>query len=86
MPDFRTLPLDFGSPVMRRFLNEQEPYDYVLNFAAIKHVRSEKDVYCLLQMLDTNVVKPARLLPLAGGKGWNARLLLRFYRQGQPIR
>ena len=60
--DFRTLPLDFGSLIFRRFLDEQEPYDYVLNFAALKHVRSEKDVYSLLQMLDTNVLKPVRLL------------------------
>jgi FlaA1/EpsC-like NDP-sugar epimerase len=29
----------------------------VLNFAAIKHVRSEKDEFSLLQMLDTNLVK-----------------------------
>ena len=32
----------------------------VLNFAALKHVRSEKDVYSLLQMIDTNVVRQAR--------------------------
>ena len=60
--DFRCLPLDFGSPIMHRFLMEMLPYDFVLNFAAIKHVRSEKDVYSVLQMLDTNVVKSARFL------------------------
>jgi len=69
VPDFRTLPLDFGSPIMARFLREQDPYDYVLNFAAIKHVRSEKDTYSLLQMLDTNVLKPARLLRWLEEKG-----------------
>lgn len=60
--DFRALPLDFGSQIMRRFLAEVGPYDLVLNFAALKHVRSEKDVYSVLQMLDTNVRKVARLL------------------------
>ncbi len=60
--DFRALPLDFGSPVAHRFLRETRPYDLVLNFAALKHVRSEKDCYSLLQMLDTNVVKQARFL------------------------
>jgi len=54
--DFRTLPLDYGSAAMRRFM-EQENYDRILNFAAIKHVRSEKDVFSVLQMLDTNIVK-----------------------------
>lgn len=60
--DLRTFPLDFGSPVMRRLLGESGPYDVVLNFAAIKHVRSEKDTLSLLQMFDTNIVKAARLL------------------------
>lgn len=62
IPDFRALPIDFGSPVMQRFLKEEDPYDYVLNFAALKHVRSEKDTYSLLQMLDTNILRVARLL------------------------
>lgn len=58
--DFRTLPLDYGSPLMRAFLEAAPPYDIVLNFAALKHVRSEKDVFSLLQMIDTNVVRQAR--------------------------
>lgn len=58
--DFRTLPLDYGAPIMGRFLAEAAPYDIVLNFAALKHVRSEKDVYSLLQMIDTNVVRHVR--------------------------
>jgi FlaA1/EpsC-like NDP-sugar epimerase len=57
--DFRTLPIDLGSPLMLRFLKSERPYDWVLNFAAIKHVRSEKDVFSTLQMFDTNLVKPA---------------------------
>ncbi|MGH9691537.1 MAG: polysaccharide biosynthesis protein [Candidatus Acidiferrales bacterium] len=56
--DFRALPIDLGSPVMRRFLKMERSYDWVLNFAALKHVRSEKDVCSILQMLDTNLLKP----------------------------
>ncbi|MGI8895118.1 MAG: polysaccharide biosynthesis protein, partial [Casimicrobiaceae bacterium] len=52
--------LDYGSGIMARFLAEAKPYDVVLNFAALKHVRSEKDTYSVLQMLDTNLVKHAR--------------------------
>ena len=55
--DFQTLPLDYGSPVMARLLKGVAPYDLVLNFAALKHVRSEKDIYSALQMLDTNIVR-----------------------------
>jgi FlaA1/EpsC-like NDP-sugar epimerase len=68
-PDFRCLPIDFGSPIMERMLREAPPYDYVLNFAALKHVRSEKDVCSLLQMLDTNLIKQARLLRWLAEKG-----------------
>ena len=58
--DFRALPLDYGSPVMARFLAGSPPYDVVMNFAAIKHVRSEKDIYSVLQMFDTNIVQHIR--------------------------
>lgn len=60
--DFRTLPLDYGAPVMRRLLEEEGGYAMILNFAALKHVRSEKDIYSLTQLLDTNLVKQARFL------------------------
>jgi FlaA1/EpsC-like NDP-sugar epimerase len=59
--DFRALPIDYGSPIMERILREAErPYELVLNFAALKHVRSEKDAYSALQMVDTNLIRHAR--------------------------
>ena len=58
--DFRALPLDFGSPVMKRHIGTEKPYDLVFNFAALKHVRSEKDVCSVLQMFETNLLKPLR--------------------------
>lgn len=58
--DFQTLPLDYGSPATRLFMEQNKPYDLILNFAAIKHVRSEKDPFSILQMLDTNIIKQAR--------------------------
>lgn len=60
--DFRTLSLDYGGEIFHRFLLAQDAYDYILNFAAVKHVRSEKDIYSLLHMIDTNIVKQDRLL------------------------
>lgn len=63
--ELRLLPLDYGSPIMHRFLVDQEPYDMIMNFAAVKHVRSEKDVYSVLHMLETNVLKMYRFLKWA---------------------
>jgi len=58
--DFSALPLDFGSRIMLRHLESERPYDLVLNFAALKHVRSEKGICSALQMLETNLLKPLR--------------------------
>lgn len=60
--ELRLLPLDFGSPIFERHLLGNSSYDFVLNFAALKHVRSEKDVPSILQLLDTNVLKAVDLL------------------------
>lgn len=63
--ELRLLPLDYGSPIMHRFLGDQEPYDMIMNFAAVKHVRSEKDIYSILHMYETNVLKMYRFLQWA---------------------
>jgi FlaA1/EpsC-like NDP-sugar epimerase len=60
--ELRLLPIDYGSTATERLLQSEPPYDLVLHFAAHKHVRSEKDVPSIVQMLDTNVVKARRFL------------------------
>ncbi|UXU74424.1 MULTISPECIES: polysaccharide biosynthesis protein [unclassified Paracoccus (in: a-proteobacteria)] len=70
-----TMPIDYGGDAFRLWLRAQsQPYDYVLNFAALKHVRSEKDPYSILAMLDTNVLKLARLSRLLAGQASLKRL------------
>jgi len=71
--DFRTLPLDYGSATMAHFLRSEKPYDIVLNFAALKHVRSEKDPYSTLQIFETNLAKQARLMRWLADTGFNGR-------------
>ena len=58
--DVQTHVFDYGSATMHRFLAGIRAFDVVLNFAAVKHVRSEKDIYSLLHMIDVNVVRHAR--------------------------
>jgi FlaA1/EpsC-like NDP-sugar epimerase len=70
-----TLPFDYGSDTFRLWMQSQtQGYDYVLNFAALKHVRSEKDPYSILAMLDTNVLKLERLSHLLRQKPGLKRL------------
>ena len=52
----RFLPLDMGSVEAGAFLSSEPAYDYVLNLAAMKHVRSEKDAYSLMRMIKVNVL------------------------------
>jgi FlaA1/EpsC-like NDP-sugar epimerase len=53
--DFRTFALDIGSVEYDAFIKSDGKYDYVLNLSALKHVRSEKDPYTLMRMIDVNV-------------------------------
>ncbi|MGR5557285.1 UDP-N-acetylglucosamine 4,6-dehydratase [Vibrio fortis] len=53
--DFQTFALDIGSIEYDAFIKTDGQYDYVLNLSALKHVRSEKDPYTLMRMIDVNV-------------------------------
>ncbi len=53
--DFQTFALDIGSIEYDAFIRADGKYDYVLNLSALKHVRSEKDPYTLMRMIDVNV-------------------------------
>lgn len=47
---------DIGGPIFVRLVRSLGRIDRVLNFAAVKHVRSERDVPSLLRMLEVNLV------------------------------
>jgi FlaA1/EpsC-like NDP-sugar epimerase len=67
--DFSTSAAAFGSPGFRRFLASANPFDVVFNFAALKHVRSERDPYSLMRMIETNVFAVESLLELSARPG-----------------
>jgi FlaA1/EpsC-like NDP-sugar epimerase len=54
--DFRTFALDIQSSEFDQYCDEQSGFDYVLNLSALKHVRSEKDPYTLMRMVQVNVL------------------------------
>tara|TARA_R110000868_G_scaffold341973_2_gene602797 strand:- start:2742 stop:3878 length:1137 start_codon:yes stop_codon:yes gene_type:complete len=62
--DFKTYPMSFGDRVFRKLFVEEGPFQIVANFAAHKHVRSEKDKYSIEAMLDNNVFKAKEFLDL----------------------
>jgi len=60
--DFRTFALDIGSLEYDAFFKADGGYDYILNLSALKHVRSEKDPYTLMRMVDVNVFNTDKTL------------------------
>lgn len=60
--DFKTFAVAMGSLEFDRLLDAERAYDYVINFSALKHVRSEKDPFSLMRMVHTNVVAVKALL------------------------
>lgn len=54
--DFHTFALDIGSVEYDAFIKADGKYDYVLNLSALKHVRSEKDPFTLMRMIEVNIL------------------------------
>ncbi len=60
--DFKSYPVNFGDAVFEKIFDQEGPFDIIANFAAHKHVRSEKDIYSIEAMIDNNVIKAKKLL------------------------
>ena len=60
--DFQTFSLDVNSVEYDAFINFDGKYDYVLNLSALKHVRSEKDPFTLMRMIDVNILNTEKTL------------------------
>mgnify|MGYP000913142478 CR=1 FL=1 len=60
--DFQTFALDVGSVEYDAFWEADGQYDYVLNLSALKHVRSEKDPFTLMRMIEVNIFNTDKTL------------------------
>jgi len=67
--DFRTFALDIGSWQYDAFIDSDGEYDYVLNLSALKHVRSEKDPYTLMRMIEVNILNTLKSINQSTQKG-----------------
>jgi FlaA1/EpsC-like NDP-sugar epimerase len=67
--EFATFALDCGSDIFDSFIENGPGYDYVLNLSALKHVRSEKDPFTLMRMIDVNVFNTDKTMRQAKAKG-----------------
>jgi FlaA1/EpsC-like NDP-sugar epimerase len=50
-------------------MNASEGYDYVLNLSALKHVRSEKDPFTLMRLIEVNILNTIKTVQMAREQG-----------------
>ena len=62
--EFKTFAVDCGSPIFESLVNFHGPYDYVLNLSALKHVRSEKDPFTLMRLIEVNILNTLKTIDL----------------------
>ncbi len=67
--EFKTYAIDCGSREFVNLINDNETYDYVFNLSALKHVRSEKDPYTLMRMIEVNILNTIKTVRMARDSG-----------------
>lgn len=67
--EFATFAIDCGSVQFEAFMRAGSGYDYVLNLSALKHVRSEKDPFTLMRMIEVNILNTLSTVAHARSRG-----------------
>lgn len=83
--DFRTFAVDCGSREFEALFAAEGPYDYVLNLSALKHVRSEKDPFTLMRMVNVNIFNTLRTLELARQGGASKYFCVSTDKAANPV-
>ena len=83
--DFQTFALDIGSLEYDAFIKADGKYDYVLNLSALKHVRSEKDPYTLMRMIDVNICNTEKTMLQAAEKGSKKYFCVSTVKAANPV-
>lgn len=63
--DFRTFTIDCGSLEFLTLVNSVPRYDYILNLSALKHVRSERDPFTLMRLIEVNILNTLKIGEIA---------------------
>jgi len=83
--DFKTFALDIGSIEYDAFIESDGGYDYVLNLSALKHVRSEKDPFTLMRMVDVNIFNTDKTLQQSIANGTKKYFCVSTDKASNPV-
>lgn len=83
--DFQTFALDIGSIEYDAFIKSDGKFDYVMNLSALKHVRSEKDPFTLMRMIDVNIFNTEKTLQQSIDKGTKKYFCVSTDKAANPV-
>lgn len=83
--DFRTFALDCAGAEFEMLLTAEGPYDYVCNLSALKHVRSEKDPYTLMRLIQVNIINTLSTMRLAREAGLRKYFCVSTDKAANPV-
>lgn len=83
--DFSTFAIDCGSKEFEALMNSSCDYDYVLNLSALKHVRSEKDPFTLMRLIEVNIINTLKTLQIAKNKGCKKYFCVSTDKAANPV-
>lgn len=63
--DFKTFAIDCSSQEFSALISTSEDYDYILNLSALKHVRSERDPFTLMRLIQVNIFNTIKTVQIA---------------------
>ncbi len=83
--DFRTFAIDCGSNEYKALINSNEKYDYVFNLSALKHVRSEKDPFTLMRLIEVNILNTIETVQIAKAHGTKKYFCVSTDKAANPV-
>lgn len=83
--DFRTFAIDCGSKEYEALINASGCYDYVFNLSALKHVRSEKDPFTLMRLIEVNVLNTLETIQKARNSGTRKYFCVSTDKAANPV-
>ncbi len=83
--DLRTFAIDCGSKEFEALINKESSYDFVFNLSALKHVRSEKDPYTLMRMINVNIINTINTIKLIKKSGCKKYFCVSTDKAANPV-
>lgn len=83
--DFRTFAIDCGSREYQALINASGGYDYIFNLSALKHVRSEKDPFTLMRLIEVNILNTLSTIAQARNTGTRKYFCVSTDKAANPV-